>query len=237
MNEQIFDRMHVAFWKAELENERLDRDVRNAIDVAKLSHGSWVLDLGCGNGRMSIALARRGMQVVGIDRSPDSISEARRVGGGKCRFILADWRNIPATSRFDCVLFWFTTLVAGRDIDLQSLRIARANLVEQGALLIETRHWDRSKRRFDIVTERSIPEGTLTETHAYDPATGIQTSVEHFRFLGRLQIRTYQIRRYGFAELRDLCYEAGFEHVDGFDECSLPLSDRSERVIIRAQSR
>jgi SAM-dependent methyltransferase len=36
------------------------------------------LDLGCGTGRWSVQLARRGWQVVGIDVVPKAISEARR---------------------------------------------------------------------------------------------------------------------------------------------------------------
>ena len=40
--------------------------------------GGTVLDLGCGNGRVALALAARGFPVEGLDISPSMIEEARR---------------------------------------------------------------------------------------------------------------------------------------------------------------
>jgi len=48
--------------------------------VAMLSHGAKILDAGCGSGRDSLALARRGFRVTAIDASPEMAREARSRG-------------------------------------------------------------------------------------------------------------------------------------------------------------
>src|SRR5207244_12344322 len=45
-----------------------------------LREGSRVLDLGCGPGRHSLAMARRGIEVVGIDHSETFVALAQEAG-------------------------------------------------------------------------------------------------------------------------------------------------------------
>jgi SAM-dependent methyltransferase len=57
------------------------------------------LDLGCGTGRFSIDLARRGWQVTGVDVVPKAVSIAReraREAGVEVRFVEADVANLAA---------------------------------------------------------------------------------------------------------------------------------------------
>ena len=41
-----------------------------------------VLDLGCGTGRMTVELAKRGFDMIGVDRSPEMLDLARQAGEG-----------------------------------------------------------------------------------------------------------------------------------------------------------
>ncbi len=41
--------------------------------------GSRILDAGCGRGELVLRLARRGMSVIGVDQSPEMLSEAERI--------------------------------------------------------------------------------------------------------------------------------------------------------------
>jgi demethylmenaquinone methyltransferase/2-methoxy-6-polyprenyl-1,4-benzoquinol methylase len=67
------------------------------------------LDLGCGTGVISLALAVRGFDVVGVDHSEDmlAIAEKKLAEGhvaGARRFIVGDVRELPlADAQFDCV--------------------------------------------------------------------------------------------------------------------------------------
>jgi 2-polyprenyl-3-methyl-5-hydroxy-6-metoxy-1,4-benzoquinol methylase len=68
-----------------------------------------VLDVGCGVGRWSRRLARRGARVTGIDLSPTMISEARRRAAsegiaGRCRFETQDLSALDAGDTFDLIV-------------------------------------------------------------------------------------------------------------------------------------
>ena len=54
------------------------RDVVDAmLDLAKVSKQDVLYDLGCGDGRIVIAAAKRGARATGIDLNPQRISEAK----------------------------------------------------------------------------------------------------------------------------------------------------------------
>lgn len=66
------------------------------------------LDLGCGTGVITVALAERGFDVVGLDHSPDmlAIAEQKLAQSRSSRYELmtADVRDLPfASAEFDCV--------------------------------------------------------------------------------------------------------------------------------------
>lgn len=78
-------------------------DVHGEADlVGRLGPGS-VLDIGCGTGRVAIELARRGINVVGVDADPSMIATARR-RAPELRWIEADATQLDLGERFDVVL-------------------------------------------------------------------------------------------------------------------------------------
>jgi SAM-dependent methyltransferase len=76
-------------------------------DRLHLHAGARVLDLGCGPGRHSLALARRGASVVGVDHSEEFVALARagaeREGLG-AEFRAADVRELDEHDEFDAVI-------------------------------------------------------------------------------------------------------------------------------------
>ena len=94
---------------AELQ-DRLDTLLKPLSDAglraANAQHGERVLDVGCGCGDTSIALAARGAIVHGVDISGPMIERAR-ARSGEVEFILADAANFAAAQPYDLIFSRF----------------------------------------------------------------------------------------------------------------------------------
>jgi SAM-dependent methyltransferase len=72
-----------------------------------LEPGMRVLDAGCGPGRHSLELARRGIEVTGIDLSPEFVAlatAAAEAEGLPARFRVLDIRDLAFAAEFDAVI-------------------------------------------------------------------------------------------------------------------------------------
>ena len=90
-----------------------------------------VLDLGCGTGRHSVELARRGYELVGVDLSEGMLDRARRlaISEGVAAALRSCWgisRKIHVGRRFDAVLSMFA--VVGYQIADSAVRATLANV-------------------------------------------------------------------------------------------------------------
>ena len=109
---------------------------------------SRVLDLGCGAGRGTIELARRGHRVLGIDPDEQAFAPARAAAKGErlnLHFMKADPREISYRADFDAVVCLdgaFGRLPSDRD-DLRALDNARKALKPGAKLFLDVpnREW------------------------------------------------------------------------------------------------
>jgi SAM-dependent methyltransferase len=84
-----------------------EQEVGFLVDALGLEAGARVLDVGCGPGRHALALARRGIDVVGVDLSEDFVTLARdaaAVDGLPARFEVGDVRELAYDAEFDAVI-------------------------------------------------------------------------------------------------------------------------------------
>lgn len=112
------------------------------VDALRLERGERVLDVGCGPGRHALALARRGLDVVGVDLSPDFVVLARdaaRAEGLAARFEVGDVRELAFDGEFDAAVSLCQGgfgLLGGRDEPDALCRIVRA--LRPGGRLVVT---------------------------------------------------------------------------------------------------
>ena len=82
-----------------------EQEVDFLVEVLDLQPGrDRVLDVGCGPGRHAHALARRGIDVVGIDISERFVELARRNAPPQALFEVCDARRLPFVEEFDAVI-------------------------------------------------------------------------------------------------------------------------------------
>jgi SAM-dependent methyltransferase len=78
--------------------------VHGEADLVASYHPRRVLDAGCGTGRVAIELARRGVEVVGVDLDARMLAAARTNGRG-LRWVHADLATLDlGDERFDVVV-------------------------------------------------------------------------------------------------------------------------------------
>jgi ubiquinone/menaquinone biosynthesis C-methylase UbiE len=163
------------YWKMSLDNT-----LQNFMDAVK-PNGN-VLDLGCGPGRDVALLSKRGLNVIGFDRSLGMLVEAqRRVQAG---FACADMRRIPLASGSIDGIWMCASLLHIPRIDVPDVlseihRILRTN----GILFISVRQgngeeWSDSDGGLRYFTLFQLDEllGLLTQAKF----TVLQQSVEAF---------------------------------------------------------
>jgi SAM-dependent methyltransferase len=111
--------------------------------------GSTLLDAGCGTGRYTRELGRRGYQVHGIDMSLDLLEEARRSAGESAQvtFTAGDILTLPA-SGYDAVLCRgvLNDLIDDGDRRSAFASFARA-LRRSGVLILDVRDWHATANR------------------------------------------------------------------------------------------
>src|SRR5262245_57815775 len=133
--------------------------------------GMGVLDAGCGTGRYSRELARRGYIVHGVDLSPELIQVAKEAVGDRTdglSFAVADI-TVPPTARYAAILCRgvLNDLIDDDRRDAVFAAFARA-LRPNGALILDVREWGASvkrKTREPVFRKRvSTDRGELTFT-------------------------------------------------------------------------
>ena len=142
-----------------------EQEVEFLIDALGLAPGQQVLDVGCGPGRHSLALARRGFTVLGVDASEDFVGLARdaaRTEHLDAGFEVLDVRALDVLDRFDAVICLCQGgfgLLGGRGEDDVFRRIARAAR-PHGAIAVSAFHAPFAIRH-------------LEDGETFDPATSV----------------------------------------------------------------
>ncbi len=187
-----------------------------------------VLDLFCGNGRVSVPLASEGYRVVGVDFSLPFVERAReraeRYGLGEAaEFLVADARRVDeelsGREPFDAVVIATTSLgYYGEATDADILGRLR-RVVRDGGLLViaDTEHRDQFALRRSERTYRKFDDVWLLEARSFDPLTSVLTSdwrvfrEEGAGILREVGAVTMTIRIYTPTELADVLGRVGWE--------------------------
>jgi 2-polyprenyl-3-methyl-5-hydroxy-6-metoxy-1,4-benzoquinol methylase len=124
-----------------IESRRLVTD-QAILEAVRTRSPRTVLDVGCGEGWLARALAREGLDVLGIDVVPQLIEAAQRAGGARFRVgsyetLIADAQQ-AALSRFDAVICNFALF--GEQSVASLLRCVPWLLTPTGALIVQTLH-------------------------------------------------------------------------------------------------
>lgn len=127
----------------------IDAIVARLVSYLGLQPGDAVLDLGCGPGLYTSRLARRGLQVTGVDFSANSLAYARRKAqeeGLDIEYVQRNYLELDFRECFDVamLIYYDLAVLPDRDRDELLQRTYRA-LKPGGAFVFDvlTAHWPR----------------------------------------------------------------------------------------------
>ena len=169
---------------------KTDSEVAALRRLLGIRPGSRVLDLACGTGRHSIALAAGGCEVTGFDYSAPYLAEARRSEpkrGARVRWIRGDMRRLPFEGEFDAAINLFSSFgyFSREADDLRTLRgVARA-LKPGGFFLIELFNGQSARERLETCERKGWPA-----THWGQISDGVLTLEDPKLTRGGAAIRT-----------------------------------------------
>ncbi len=179
-----------------------------------------VLDLGCGHGRHTNELARRGHDVCGVDLVEGFLDVARRDAaaiGVTPTFVRGDLRAFRAAEPFDRALLLFDVLGFFSDEENeQILRNVYEALSPGGKVLLDlrTREWIARAPAASVVAKEN--GDMMVDRLVFDVGTG--RVVDHRTFIRNGAVRTvsFSVRLYSLTEIRLILRGVGFEVTSAF---------------------
>jgi SAM-dependent methyltransferase len=191
-----------------------DEQVEKIVRLTGVGRGK-VLDLCCGPGRHTMALAKRGFAVTAVDRTRFLLEHARaRVAQANLsvEFVLEDMRRFSRPATFDLIINLFTSFGYFEDQadDFRVLELVRENLRPSGVFVLEMVSKERLAREFQATTSRELPNGdVLFERHEIvDDWTRVRNRWTLTR-AGDTRTLEFTHRIYSGQEMKDLLTKAG----------------------------
>jgi cyclopropane fatty-acyl-phospholipid synthase-like methyltransferase len=159
--ENFFHGVALDLWRKAVPPEHAKAEADFLVQALQCDAGSHLLDVPCGNGRLSFELARRGYRVTGVDLAVEFIEEARALATNTGetpapQFVLGDMRNVEAASVYDGAYCFGNSFgfLAYEDMEKFLNGVARA--LKSGArFIVET----------GMAAESAIPKFTELESH------------------------------------------------------------------------
>ncbi len=195
------------------------QEVDFLIERMKLQAGATIIDIGCGPGRHSLELSRRGIRPTGIDISSSFIELAQRKAAEEklnAAFMVADARRLPLTQSFDGAICLCEGAfgLAGDDEGHKQILCEIHRVLKPGSLFILTAinalSAVRNDPRMDAYTNTTSVSETITNSEGNSKEVEIYTTAFTFR------------------ELKLLFDGSGFEVLNGYG-CS--AGDFSEKLL------
>lgn len=140
-----------------------DAFILNVNKLLNLAPGSRVLDLACGKGRHSQALASSGYNVTGVDLSENSITAAKQMESENLSFSVHDMRRPVAVNYYDAVVNLFTSFgyfTTSRD-NIRTINAVATALRPKGIFLIDYFNAVKVRKMVDAVPEGQTTVGSV----------------------------------------------------------------------------
>ncbi len=213
--EDFFHGLALDLWRKAIPPEQTKHDAGFLVEALKCAPGSHLLDVPCGNGRLSLELANRGYRLTGIDISEEFIEEAKaatHTGGTPPQFFLGDMRRIEGRGIYDGAYCFGNSFGFLAYADMETFLNGVARALKPGArFVVETGMAAESIiPKFEAHASHQIQDILVTINEKYLADESCIESEYIFERAGEKEIRNARHWIYTAAEIQRMLERAGF---------------------------
>jgi SAM-dependent methyltransferase len=217
---EFFTGVVVDMWLAAVPEQHTRAEVEFIRKMVRVEPPARLLDVPCGGGRHSLALAELGYRVTGVDGSAELLRAARAAEKKNLSvaFEHRDMRDLRWRGEFDAAVCFGNSFGYLDDEGNAAFLAAVRRTLRPGARFV-LEYPMVLEARLPRFRERSWAEiGGIffLEDEAYDPATGRVVTEYTFVRNGEVVKRRASHRSYPYREVRALLEAAGFIQVEAY---------------------
>jgi len=234
---RFFDGVYSRVLGAQFDHECNDREAAMIKRLLKARKGQKVLDVPCGKGRITIPLAKLGLEMTGADLTESFLRSAKRCAkkeGADIRFLRSDMRNIDFEGAFHAAFNWFGSFGYFSDEDnLLFCRKVFKALKPGGRFLVEGPNKSFIETHFRANVEHRIGGVLIKVRNRWDTkGERIRGSWTFITKDGRREQKKTDMRIFNAAEMRALLRSAGFREITFHGRPSLARFTRHSKRLI-----
>lgn len=241
--EEWFDSPYYHILYKNRNHQEAEQFIDTLLDFLKPKELDRFLDLGCGKGRHSIYLNKKGYNVVGVDLSPESINYATQFeknavnGTGSLEFFIQDMRKPSRIHYYDFVLNLFTSFgyfESERD-DYSTINSVAKALKSDGVFVLDFMNAEKVVSHINSAESKTCEGITFKITREYTDGFIIKNirftdKGKEYRFQERVKALTVDdFKNYFSANQLKVLHLLGNYELEPFDP------ETSDRLIIIAQ--
>ncbi len=157
-------------------NLRLSREIPNLVKVFKKEKVTDILDVGCGIGMHSIALAREGFSVCSFERSELMIREAKRRLSEepkevreRVRFFAGEFEEAIKNSGKECqaAIFMGNSISHNPDNYKEIISLASKSLTKKSVMVFQIRNYKNIFKKNGRISQFRFAKGGIFPEHAF----------------------------------------------------------------------
>jgi SAM-dependent methyltransferase len=249
--ENFFHGLSLDLWRKAISPKQTKSEADFLVRVLQCEKGSQLLDVPCGNGRLSLELAERGYQVTGVDISEEFIEEARagfvsdqpaHAGDtdsvAQADFILGDMSRLQGDAIYDGAYCFGNSFGFLDYANMECFLSGVARALKPGArFIVETGMAAESVlHKFEPLSVHQIDDISVTIKERYLAEESCIDTEYIFEQNGKVESGHAKHWIYTVAEIRRMLERAGFEilHLYGSLKCE-PYTLGAEDLFVITQ--
>ncbi len=213
-------------------------EVEAIIQLLELVPDAKILDLCCGPGRHSLAFARNGFKVTGVDRTTKFLNKLRQQAAKEdlqVELVQDDMRTFSRQDEFDVAIMMYTVLgyFQNEQDNFQVIKNVFHSLKRGGAVLIELMGKEIVQRIYQSRDWQEIDGTYLLEEREVNEDWSRMFNRRIIIQEGKTRTFEFSLRMYSADELKTMLVTAGFSNVTVYGNLNGdPYDEKARRLVI-----